>query len=323
MNQVNWDLLGKYLAGECNADEKEKVQAWLTASEANRKYLEEVQQLWEASGSESIPPEPSLEAAWRKVDQATSRPARVLVYKPYLRIAASFLLVTLIGLLVYLSAFYQKQITTITGENEKKEILLADGSRIWLNENSSLVYPQSFTGDLREVKLQGEAFFEIARNEAQPFQIKAGSSITRVLGTSFNIRQEADTTVEIGVITGKVSFYAADWEANSIILQAGENGLLTASAPKLIKTKSADANFLAWHTGTLSFRNVALQEVIPRLEQLYHKKLILENKALATCLLTTRFEKRSLEEVLQILQTIYSFRYEINGDTIYLQAGEC
>jgi ferric-dicitrate binding protein FerR (iron transport regulator) len=225
--------------------------------------------------------------------------------------------------LIYFSAFYQRQLSVVTATHEKKEIRLSDGSRIWLNENSMLQYPEKFTGNLREVQLQGEAFFEIARDENQPFLVNTGNSVTKVLGTSFNIRQSADKTIEIDVVTGKVLFYNQQAEAKSIILQAGEEGLLATSALAPQKGVNKDTNFLSWHTGLLVFKNVALQEVIPQIEKYYQIRLILENKSLNQCFLTSSFDKRTLEEVLQTLQTIYGLRYQITGNTIYLRDGDC
>lgn len=323
MKEVNWVLISKYLAGECTLGEKEQVDTWLQASKANKKYFEQVKLLWESAGEQKVLEEPDLQFAWRKVDRATRNKVSRPLFKNYLQLAASFLLITALGLLLYFYFNHHRQLIATTGQQERKEIRLPDGSRIWLNENSSVYYPEKFSGDIREVRLIGEAFFEVARKPEQPFYVHTGKSVTKVLGTSFNIRENGGQSIDIHVVSGMVAFYNKAAETNSLRLQAGETANLDVSSLQPVKGRTRDTNFLAWHTHTFSFKNSALHEAIPQLEKFYRKRIILENKALHTCLLTSSFEKRSLEEVLQTLQTIYGLRYQIHGDTVYLSGGGC
>jgi ferric-dicitrate binding protein FerR (iron transport regulator) len=323
MKEVTWVLISKYLAGECTPGEKEQVAAWLQASEANRKYVEQVKLLWESAGEQKVLIEPDLQLAWRKVDRATSNKVSRPLFKHSLQLAASFLLIGALGLLLYFYLNHPKQLVATTGQHERKEIMLPDGSRIWLNENSRVAYPEKFSGDIREVRLIGEAFFEVARKQEQPFQVHTGKSVTSVLGTSFNIRENGGQSIDIHVVSGIVAFYNKEAAAKNIRLQAGETGKLDALSLQPVKGVTRDANFLSWHTLTLHFKNSALQEAIPQLEKFYKKRILLENTALHTCLLTSSFEKRPLVEVLQTLQTIYGLRYQIQGDTVYLRGGGC
>jgi hypothetical protein len=195
-----------------------------------KKKWEEAEQIWLSSGNVDFEYDPDTEKALTKCKN--SFPTHQLIpgkkfFTP-LRIAASVLFLAIpVSLIIYLTGSAKpvlpvhQQVAVQMPETPKVKMLgvattdsavifyLPDSTRIFLNKNSSLTYPENFDGLTRTVILTGEAFFEVKRNEHKPFIIEAGNTETKVLGTSFNIKEDAkNKKVEVSVVTGKVQFKA-------------------------------------------------------------------------------------------------------------------
>jgi ferric-dicitrate binding protein FerR (iron transport regulator) len=160
--------------------------------------------------------------------------------------------------------------------NQKREISLPDSSKVWLNENSEIVYDEDFLKDsLRKITLNGEAFFEVSHNRQKPFVVEGNGLITRVLGTSFDLKY-TDTQKSLVVVTGKVRFSYLEKTAvkASIIVEAGYQTELLDR--KFVKREESDKNKLAWHTGILEFQNESLDVVVKNLAGLYKTSIVLK-----------------------------------------------
>ena len=228
----NHELIAKKLSGELSAEEAAQLESWLNESEANKITWKQAELLWKISGGLDHSFEPDVEAALRKtrsrIIPEANRPVRF--FTP-LRAAASLLLLLSVGaFLLYTLNKTEKapapaavasgkkdnapvilkmKMLAVTTADSVVSFYLADSTHIILNKNSSLSYPEYFDGNTRTVTLTGEAFFEVKHNEKLPFIIIAGNTETKVLGTSFNIKEDSKRKkVEISVVTGKVMFSA-------------------------------------------------------------------------------------------------------------------
>jgi hypothetical protein len=135
---------------------------------------------------------------------------------------------------------------TITTSDTAVSFFLPDSTHIILNKKSSLTYPENFSGDARRVTLNGEAFFEVKHNAEMPFIITAGNTETKVLGTSFNIKQdESKGNVEVSVMTGKVQFMAMENEkpVSQITLLPQERVTYSQVNASMIREKVSGKNF--------------------------------------------------------------------------------
>ena len=238
-----------------------------------------------------------------------------------LRIAAVFLLA--LGL-VYLVRFFIPPggwglAETRTAAYETQQIQLADGTQVWLNENTTLRYPEDFDGEVREVYLQGEAFFDVARNEAKPFLIEGGRAVTRVLGTSFNVSAlPEDTAVVVTVVSGTVALSDREDTAQVVILQKGEQGVYLLAQQQVSKAVQIVPNSLAWRTLRMQFDNQPLSTVGEVLGDAYQKTVIVD-AATAPLKLTAQFDNQPLEEVLEVIALTLDVAYRVQGDTIYFR----
>lgn len=184
------------------------------------------------------------------------------------------------------------------------QLVLADGTNVWLNAESELKYPMKFRGNTREVTLTGEAYFEVAHNKEKPFIIRSGEVTTKVLGTSFNIRAvKGEKRIEVAVLTGKVRVSARGPEAGKrdVLILPDERAVYNRSKHSLASEKGIDAaREIAWKDGRTIFRNTPLPLAIAELERKYDVDIEI-NKNLESCRVHADFENEPVDKILELL----------------------
>lgn len=192
---------------------------------------------------------------------------------------------------------------------------LPDGTFVSLNTNTRITYPKKFVGNLREVSIEGEAFFEVKPDKNKPFVIHAGKAQIKVLGTSFCVNAYPEAKqVEVIVQTGKVQVLnkaAEPAQTNELILVPGDKGTLVYASNSLQKTSNQDVNFIAWKTRNLIFKATSLNEVIRNLEKVYNVKISLADPRLNDLLLTAQFNDYPLDFILKVIEN--TFQLEVQG----------
>jgi ferric-dicitrate binding protein FerR (iron transport regulator) len=207
----------------------------------------------------------------------------------------------------------QKPVIYQSDENQQKEITLRDGSVIRLNNNSEMIVSKDFMQGTREVTLNGEAYFEVAHNPAQPFIIHSNQSSVEVLGTKFNLRSISDQdNVQLAVIEGKVSFEnkVKATEENSAILTKGQFGYLDINEHKIQVDDLAVNNYLAWRTGRLNFEDLTMQQVCTQLNRIYDIECSFSGDEIRDLKLTANFSNESLEKTLEVVSLSLELDYE-------------
>lgn len=225
------------------------------------------------------------------------------------KIAAAVVLVTTVSALLYLSLRIENQkipiaTTYITRPGQKSNITLEDGSVVRLNSASKLIYPQVFQDSIREVTLEGEAFFEVVSNKDKPFIIRSNGVTTRVLGTSFNVRSLPDEPVAVTVASGRVRVSldtpSPEEGTSEVILIKNQQAVAATGG---LQRKNVDLEkYLAWTQNKLVFDEVKMDEVVKTLERWYGVEITLENKQMGNCLLAAEFHENSLQEVLDLIK---------------------
>lgn len=309
-------LIARALENTLSTEEQDTLQNWLDADVSNRRYYEELRKTWELTGAaDDADYEPDTNSNWEKFRQqmqpaaATVEETPVIRLSPYrnaIRIAATLLLLAGAATTYFLLQGPQEVIVT-TAALEKKEVVLPDGSKIFMNQNSKLRYAKSLTGAERAVYLDGEAFFDVAHQEARPFVVYANNTQTQVLGTSFDIRAYAAQPVEVSVLSGKVavSEKTENKEGRRIVLTKGRKAIFT-TGQQTEETAIADLNFIAWKENALHFNNISLKNVITILESYYNVKIVLEDKTRANEDYNGHFtDSPSLEHVLDVITATY------------------
>lgn len=258
--------------------------------------------------------------AWEKVQQKIHRQPqrqegkiRRLIAHPLMRIAAALVVAGMLAVTGYEMVYHlgtSGEIVDLRASNGAvRTYTLPDGSKVSLNSDTHLQYPEQFGEQTREVTIEGEAFFEVTPNPQKPFIIHAGKAQIKVLGTSFNVRAYSDAQLmEVIVKTGKVQVLNLQTETeqhDELILTPGEKGTLVRQSNALLKSINENPNYIAWKTHDLVFRATALNEVITDLENVYKVSIQLQDPELGKQLLTAHFNNYSLDFILEVIETTF------------------
>lgn len=205
----------------------------------------------------------------------------------------------------------------------KSTIVLPDGSKIWLNADSKINYPPSFAGQLREVYLTGEAFFDVAKDPKKPFVIHLSKGTVKVLGTSFNIRAyENEKVIETSVSTGRVAFIpdrsTAQQQPDTIYITPNNKVRYSLNDNQVKVEPTAAAEDKAWTEGKLIFKAITLEEIAIELERNFGKKVVFIDEEPKHYRLTGAFENNSLEEILFYLAKTKNFNYTITNSELLI-----
>jgi ferric-dicitrate binding protein FerR (iron transport regulator) len=311
---INEEVLQNVLQGSASAAQEKVLNEWLQASDANKALFEKMKQIWSASKQLNVFSEIDEKADWKKIQaKRRSKKNRLGSWLKY----AAAVVISLGVSLVYLhenTAGFGKIAQTKT-EQDQSELVLADGTKVYLNKNSKLVYPKKFDGDKRLVKLQGEAFFDVKPNAEKPFIIESGEAIIEVLGTSFNVYNKADNWIELSVRTGKVSLKSKKDKIQELVLVKGDVALLRNH--KVIKLRAKFENQDSWRTRALKFHQAPLKQVLKDLEKHYDVKFENRNQKIKDLKITIAFDNKKIEKVIRQLELLLQVRI-IKHKNIYI-----
>jgi ferric-dicitrate binding protein FerR (iron transport regulator) len=225
-------------------------------------------------------------------------------------------------------ATHARELVTRTAPlGERVTITLVDGSRVFLNSGSSISFPKVFDNSVREITLEGEAFFEVTRNPKQPFIVRTGDLVTRVLGTSFNIEAFNNDDISVSVATGRVQVTQGVGDSQDEISQtifldpsqkvSYQNHRFTLSYVDIEKT-------IAWKNNTLRFDDTPLSTVVATLARWYDVSIIFDNNDIINCRINGQFKGQRLEEVLRSIRYMYNIEYKMtNSNKIVLYGKGC
>ena len=217
-----------------------------------------------------------------------------------------------------------KQIEKSTSKGHRSSIQLRDGSKVILNAESKITYDDSFGLTNRRLYLQGEAFFEVARNESLPFTVISENLVTRALGTSFNVRDYGDeATASIALSTGIVRVKRASKSVNDekITLKPNEQIVLHKVSQEWSKLTFSRDKVLSWKDNIIYFNDILLSDIIKVLERWYDVNIEIQGEGLEKLEFkgTGTFEQKSLENVLESLGYTMGFESSINDKQIIIQ----
>ncbi|MEO6348743.1 MAG: FecR domain-containing protein [Aquaticitalea sp.] len=212
--------------------------------------------------------------------------------------------------------------TLIVPYGKRSSIELADGSKVWLNSGSKLVFPATFIQEKREVYLEGEAIFEVAHDKKHPFIVKSGSQDIEVLGTVFNVSNYHDdeainTVLKSGSV--KISY---DSSANSpsketVTISPGTMATYDRS-DKDIKTRKVEVEkYLSWRDGIFIFKNDSMQSIMKKVSRYYNIQIVINDKDLANTSFSGYLDvKDNVENVIKTIQETTKFNYTITNTKI-------
>lgn len=202
-------------------------------------------------------------------------------------------------------------IATLTVPQGKDfKVTLSDGSIIWLNSTTRLQFPLSFTGNTREILINGEAYIEVAK-DTKPFFVKLPGTVLQVLGTSFNINSYDSNKVQVSLVTGSLKI-------QDKILHPGQQAIHSANGVQVTSFDTADV--LSWRQGSHIFNNTALSEVATMIPRYYGKQVVMDNPAMRNARFTgVLYKNQPIEHSLNILKSTNNFDYYIQDNIIHIK----
>ena len=325
------DLIQKKLDGALSLSETTQLETWLNKDVSNAEYFQSLKDQYEASKKYSPQIEIDVKKDFQKlksrIESSENKHQKSTGKLVPLKSSMNFIMGIAASILLVVTAFWLSNQSNIadtiehrTASNETRTVTLPDGSSIWLNENSFISFPETFDKPTREVKLQGEAFFEITKNPNAPFTIDMDNSKVTVLGTSFNIKESKGKTI-VSVRTGKVKFQSTQGNTSSLLTK-GEKAVFRYET-NTIDTQAIGGTDFTWKTGVIKYNNANFDEVIKSLEKHFDVQIIMDSK-LQNCSFTGLFDNKKLVEILNQMAEVYNFELIENTISNYqLKGGQC
>jgi len=347
-DDTDWNLLARFAAGEVSPAERSTIERWLDADPSRRQLLD---MLARDRRSAITRDAWNVDAAWQRVrprlDQARDtsveeigvawsddhvvepavRPQVVRPKRRWVPVAAALVLVAGLGVVwpglrsratdgeTLASNAVEREERTTTGE--RRDLTLSDGTRITLGVSSTLRVAAGYGATSREVALDGEAIFHVRHDEARPFIVRTGETITEDLGTSFVIRAYPKSgEVRVAVSEGAVSLQRAGANPAVTELHARDVAIVADTGAPLVRRAQDVTPLFAWAEGKLVFDNAPMTKVAEELSRWYDVDVRFGDPTLANRHLTATFAAESLEEVLRVIGITLDVRYERRGRVV-------
>jgi len=315
--KIPWKVISKVLSGTAGSADEKAFDEWIASSNEHFDLYNKIKEIWQESGHIPMDFNPNAPKALKKVKTYLNHGNQLNLIPSYLmRIAATVILfLGISGVLFFISGKLGVKNLQYSTLDNKINLILPDGSHIWLNENSKLISPVKFN-KIRKVSLKGEAYFEVAKDPKKPFIIEANGSETKVLGTHFTIRSyQNKKEVSVIVSEGRVAF-SGNKSKDKIILGPGDMGIFSISNNELKKLKNDDVNFLAWKTNEYIFENKPLENIIRTIADQYHISYEFRDTCLMKYRVNVTFKQKSPEEIMKILSLTLDIKIELQNKNL-------
>lgn len=317
-------LLSRFFGNDYPRDVRSRFGSWFIREEQREEKNEILEDLWN-----SLPVTPDI-ASFSELKRVNKRISHSKSHSLYRRLAAVAAIILLPLLGVVTTTLYYRQLDTtrevgmlecFVANGERKHITLPDGSAVWLNAGSILLYPEEF-GETRTLYLSGEGNFTVAKSEDSPFIVKTNYVDVEALGTVFNLHSYPDegrttTTLE----TGKVRVDDKTGVSGSVVLSPNEQLVYNHADASFTKSIVNAARVGTWTDGFLVFQQESLGSIFRSLERRYNVKINYNDSKFSDITYTVRFHAdETLDEALNVLKRIgVNFRYTIRGNDVYIQ----
>jgi ferric-dicitrate binding protein FerR (iron transport regulator) len=316
-----WKLISKDISDSISENEKHDLSFVLNEDPQLKKTYEALKIIEPKidTTKQGIHKDEILDMTYQKIFKGNSEKMIRFRSKPYwISIAALFILVLTLGYQTYrLARVSDVEVNTPKGVYSKVE--LPDGTIVYLNSGSKMIYPTQFKGKERNVKLWGEAYFDVKKEKA-PFIVSSQRIRVRVLGTAFNFKNYPSDS--IGVVTlerGLVQLSLVNHD-KKILIKPNQQVILNKNKSQFsIKHKIDAKDFTSWKDGEFIFRSISFPELCNNLERRYNYMFVIENEKYNKETFTGKFKHgESIQQIMEIIKLNTFIKYKINNDTILI-----
>ena len=353
---ISFELLIQFLEGTIESSAQQSVEKWIAADIQHQIFLNRLREIWAHTSDLKELDLHIIAADWAKISQRIKKDKQGTTIKYaaafWLRIAAVLIILMVLAGGYFLRERNHNVISQDIVYNEiiipfgqKSQLILSDGTKIWINAGTKLRFPNRFGGKIREIWLNGEAFFDVAKDASKPFYVHTNDLNIRALGTSFNVKAYDDEgIVETTLLTGKIQIEKnkADGTGDKeVILEPNckaifiKNELVVANEKSLIaqdikrqvnKPLESRKIFVAeqvkiepivsWTEGRLVFEDESFENIAKQLERRYGIQIVIDNDELKQCRYTGVLKKISVEQAMKALQLTTKFTYTIHDNVL-------
>ena len=298
---MNQKLLYKFFEGKTSCEEEKTIKDWMERSESNFNCFMQSRKEYDIqilSGSKVL----------------TRNRNKVIPLQWFAGAVATIIALIIGGIYLFSLENKSEQYNTIlVPAGQRINLILSDNTNLWLNANTEFRYPSEFSKDNRTVYLDGEAYFEVSKNEKKPFIVKTGQGDIHVTGTSFNVEAYSKfNSFETSLFEGGVDIYKEDTKLVS--LKPNEKGSLKNN--QLLITSITNTDSYLWKEGLIAFNNKKLEEVLIDLEKYFDINIQIDTSCLPQHTYTGKFRQSDgVDHALRVLQRSIHFKYSRNEET--------
>lgn len=310
------DLLPRYCEGQLSEEERRQVEEWMVQSDENYQIAKQIQTLYLATDTMNVLKQIDTEKALATV---SARMAVLSGRRTWLiwmqRIAAVLFIPLLITVFIQHNDSEPMLAQTMevrTNPGMTTKINLPDGSVVHLNSESVLRYPSQFTGGIRDVYLEGEAFFTVKKDFRKRFIVSAPHHTqVEVLGTAFNVEAfEDDSLVSTTLVEGKINFsFVEKLQSQVVTMKPGEKLVYNPASSKVYLSATTGETETAWKDGKVLFSNTPLPEALHMLAKRYHIEFVIVNDKLRNESFTGSFTHQRLDRILEVFKISSNIRW--------------
>jgi ferric-dicitrate binding protein FerR (iron transport regulator) len=310
---MNTELLIKYIEGDATDSEKVSVTNWLDSDPENMKEYLSLRKLHDITIWQTSP----VAKSEQETNGTNHRQSRRITFSEVMKYAAILIVAIFVSRFIFPEV---KSVETVAMQSlyvpagQRAEITLEDGTKVWLNANTTLTFPNQFSGETREVSINGEGYFDVVSNKLKPFIVKTNKYNVKVWGTKFNVM----------AYSGNRIFETALFEGSVEVLKTGvEKGMLIKPDQRIFEEKEqltiapiTDLNHQLWKEGIISFEDESFTELVNKLQLYFDMKIEVKNDKILSYHCTGKFRtKDGVEHILKVLQLRNKFNYTIDEKT--------
>ncbi len=319
--QYDYEQIARLMAGEMDAEQELIFRKKLMTEPDKLKAFQELEEGWSNISNQEVFNDIDANSAWDKLEKRIiqkSSARKTKIMPTWIKWAAGWLIIFTLGVSIWYAAKYipteESLYTLVTFDEDYTHVhTLQDGSIVYLGNNTKFSYPEAFAPTQRFVKLQGEAFFDIAHNPNNPFLLETEEAIVEVLGTSFNIKTLNDNSMELFVETGKVKVKLKGKSQEPVVVEYGE--LLTVKAGQTTKVTAQGQYNTAWRKHHMHFKDEKLENIIKVLNQNYPVVFDIDEESLKERKLTVTFYNTSVNTMTELISRSLNIDFEQKNDS--------
>jgi len=322
-------LLDRFMRGETSEDEDKQLLAWFRSNESRAEILEHYKEMWEEAKKAGRPIDSELQERMlrqirERLNASEKKAARhTLSIGIWMKYAAAVIIVLGIGIGIgtRLNPQHSNNLLSnysVTAEKgQRASVVLPDGTKVWLNSHSTLSYQVDYGEKERDVTLNGEAYFEVAKDKKHRFVVNAENIQVEALGTKFNVKAyKDDNAITTSLFEGSVKVTSA---IEKVVLAKGQQAIYTKDKNELVYTEPENIDYAnMWRSNELAFNGESLLDIANILDRMYNVDVIFNSDSIKNYRFSGVIKNNSLDNVIEIISLTSPIEYRTTGNKIIL-----